>query len=138
MPPIFPAATTQGGQAMGFPDVCLTPAPPAPPLPIPYPNMAMVNQAKKTAKHVQFVSKPVVILNSEIPQSMGDEAGTNGGVVSGKNMDKVIFKKGSSKVKVEGQPCIHLTSMTAHNGVNANMPAGTMIAPSQTKVIVSP
>jgi hypothetical protein len=29
------------GMSMAFPDVCLTPAPPAPPMPIPYPNIAM-------------------------------------------------------------------------------------------------
>ena len=28
-----------GGMSMVFPDVCKTPAPPAPPIPIPYPNM---------------------------------------------------------------------------------------------------
>jgi leucyl aminopeptidase (aminopeptidase T) len=53
-------------------------------------------------------------------------------------MNKVTFKTGSSKVKVEGQPCVHLTSMTSHNGVNANMPSGQVIAPSQVNVIISP
>ena len=51
---------------------------------------------------------------------------------------KVTFKKGSSKVKVEGQPCIHLTSMTGQNGMNANVPVGTVVAPGQTKVIIAP
>jgi hypothetical protein len=98
----------------------------------------MLNQATKTSMKVKFVSKEVVTLKSEIPKSMGDEAGTNKGVMSGMNMDKVTFKKGSSSVKIEGQPCIHLTSMSGHNGMNANAPAGTQIAPSQTKVIVAP
>ena len=105
---------------------------------MPYPNTGMLNQAKDTSKKVKFVDKEVVTLKSEIPRSMGDEPGVSGGVVSGKNMDKVTFKKGSSKVKVEGQPCVHLTSVTAHNGANANCPAGTVVAPSQTKVIVAP
>ena len=138
MPAIFPGSTKGGGQCMGVPDVCLTPAPPAPPIPVPYPNTAMLNQAKKTSKKVKFVGKEVVTMKSEIPKSMGDEAGTNKGIVSGMNMNKVMFKKGSSKVKVEGQPCIHLTSMSGHNGTNANMPAGNQIAPSQNKVIVAP
>jgi hypothetical protein len=98
----------------------------------------MLNQAGKTAKKVYFVNKTVVTLASEIPRSTGDEAGTNGGVISGTNMDKVQFKKGSSKVIVEGQPCVHLTSVTGHNGANANMPAGQVVAPSQTKVLVAP
>jgi hypothetical protein len=50
-----------------------------------------------------------------------------------------LFKKGSSKVKVEGAPIVHLTSMTALNGgSNANTPPGCQIAPSQTKVTVMP
>lgn len=138
MPAIFPASTKGGGQCLGFPDVCLTPAPPAPPVPIPYPNIGMVNQAKKTSTKVKFAGKDVVTKKSEISRSSGDEAGVNKGVMSGMNMDKVTFKKGSSKVKIQGQDCIHLTSMTGHNGSNANMPAGAQIAPSQTKVLVAP
>ena len=142
MPPIFPGSTSAGGNCMAMPDVCLTPMPPPPvgpgTVPIPYPNTAMLNQATKTSMKVKFMSKEVVTLKSEIPKSMGDEAGTNKGVMSGMNMDKVSFKKGSSGVKIEGQPCIHLTSLSGHNGMNANAPAGTQIAPSQTKVIVAP
>ena len=138
MPAIFPASTKGGGQCMGMPDVCLTPAPPAPPIPIPYPNIGMVNQAQKTSTKVKFSGKEVVTVKSEISRSSGDEAGTNKGVMSGTNMDKVTFKKGSEKVKIEGQKCVHLTSITGHNGSNANMPAGAQIAPSQTKVIIAP
>ncbi len=135
---MFPGSTKAAGQCFAFPDVCLTPAPPGPPVPVPYPDMGMMNQATKTSKKVKFVGKEVVTLKSEIPRSMGDEAGTNGGVVSGRNMDKVTFKKGSSKVRVEGSPCVHLISITAQNGINANAPAGTVVAPSQVKVLVAP
>jgi uncharacterized protein DUF4150 len=139
MPAIFPGSTSGGGNCMAMPDVCKTPMPPpVGQAPIPYPNTAMLNQATKTSMKVKFVSKEVVTLKSEIPKSMGDEAGTLGGMISGRNMDKVTFKKGSSMVKIEGQPCIHLTSMSAHNGMNANAPAGAQIAPSQIKVLVAP
>lgn len=134
---MFPGATKGGGECFAFPDVCNTPSP-AGPVPIPYPNTGMLNQATKTAKKVFFVNKPVVNLASEIPRSQGDEAGTNGGVISGTNMDKVQFKKGSSKVIVEGQPCVHQTSVTGHNGANSNMPAGQVVATSQVKVFVAP
>jgi hypothetical protein len=98
----------------------------------------MLNQATNASMKVKIVNKEVVTLKSKIPKTMGDEAGTLGGVVSGMNMGEAAFKKGSTTVKVEGQPCIHLTSLTSHNGTNANMPAGVQIAPSQTKVIVAP
>jgi len=138
MAAIFPASTKGGGQCLAMPDVCLTPAPPAPPVPIPYPNTGMINQAKKTAKKVKFAGKEVLTKKSEIPRSMGDEAGVNKGVVSGMNMSKVVFKKGSAKVKVQGQPCIHLTSITGHNGSNANMPSGCVLKCNQNKVILAP
>lgn len=138
MPPIFPASSKGGGNCMAFPDVCKTPAPPAGPIPIPYPNSAMLNQATKTSKKVKIVKKETVTTKSEVPRTMGDEAGTVGGLVSGRNMDKLTFKKGSSKVKVEGAKVVHLTAVTGHNGSNANAPAGVQVAPSQTKVIVSP
>lgn len=138
MPAIFPASTKAGGQCFGMPDTCLTPAPPSPPVPVPYPNTGMVNQVSKTSTKVKFAGKEVVTISSEVPRSMGDEAGVNKGIMSGMNMSKVTYKKGSMKVKIEGKDCIHLTSMSAHNGMSANMPAGAQIAPSQTKVIVSP
>lgn len=138
MPPIFPASTNGGGTCMAFPDVCKTPAPPAPPIPIPYPNTAMLNQATSTSKKVKIVGKEAVTTKAKIPKSMGDEAGTVGGVVSGQIMGPVKFTQGSSKVKVEGAPLVYLTAMTAQNGNNANAPAGLQVAPSQMKVIVSP
>ncbi len=134
---MMPASSKGGGQCFAMPDVCNTPTPVGP-IPIPYPNFGMLNQATKTSKKVKLVGMEAVTLKSEIPRSMGDEAGTSGGIMSGRNMDKVTFKKGSSKVKVEGQPVIHLTSISAHNGMNANMPAGAQIAPSQIKVLVTP
>ena len=122
-----------------MPDVCLTPAPPpVSQVPIPYPNTGLMVQATKTSTKVKFAGKEVVTVRSEIPRSMGDEAGVRGGVVSGCNMGKVTFKQGSSKVKVEGQRCVHLTSLTTHNGANANVPCGTVVAPSQVKVIIAP
>jgi hypothetical protein len=72
-----------------------------------------------------------------VPRSQGDEAGSSGGVVSGENMGKVQFRKGSSKVMVEGMPCVMLTAMTSHNGSNSNT-IGSVLAPSQTKVFVAP
>jgi hypothetical protein len=133
---MFPAATKAGGECMGVPDVCKTPAGPAGMIPIPYPNMGMCNMASNTSAKVMIVNKEVITQKSEIPSSNGDEAGVGGGVVSGQNMNKVLFKMGSKVVKIEGQPCIHFLSVTGHNGSNANMPAGAMIAPSQNKVIL--
>jgi hypothetical protein len=96
----------------------------------------MVMQVTNESTKVEFSSKGAVTKKSEMPRSSGDEAGVAGGVVSGVNMNKVIYKQGSSKVKVEGQPVQYLTAVTGHNGANANMPSGMQVAPSQVKVLV--
>lgn len=137
MAAIFPASTKGGGQNFAFPDVCLTPAPPAPPIPVPYPNIAMPNQAKKASAKVKMKGKKVLTKKSEVSRSMGDEAGVNKGVASGMNMSKVSYTKCSSKVKIQGQGCAHHTSMTAHNGSSANAPAGCQVVPGQTGVLVA-
>jgi len=137
---MLPASCTAGGMCLGFPDVCLTPAPPAPPVPIPYPNMAQCSAAKSgtCSKKVKISNMAAIVVNTEIPMSHGDEAGVNGGVISGVNMGPAKYKKGSSKVKAEGKAVCHLTSMVGQNGSNPNVPAGMQIAPSQVKVLVFP
>jgi hypothetical protein len=97
----------------------------------------MLMQASGESTKVKIANFGAVTKKTEIPRSMGDEAGTLGGVVSNVNMNKIVFKKGSSKVTVEGQALQHVTAMTGHNGSNANMPSGAQIAPSQTKVLIA-
>src|SRR5688572_21213654 len=132
---MFPASSKGGGMCMGFPDVCKTPAPPSPsPIPIPYPNIAQCASASKESTKVKIANSGALKKDSEISMSSGDEAGVAGGVSSSVNMNKCTYKKGSSKVKIEGQEAVHLTSMTSHN--KDNFPAGMQLAPSQVQVIV--
>jgi hypothetical protein len=139
---MFPASTKGGGQCFVFPDVCKTPAPPAPFVPIPYPNFAMANQADggTCSSKVKIDGQPTIVKGTEITMSTGDEGGTaGGGVVSSKFKGPALYKKGSGKVKCEGKELCHLTSITAQNGgSNANIPPGVQVAPSQTKVTVMP
>lgn len=138
---MFPATTKGPGQCMIFPDVCKTPSPGGP-VPIPYPNIAMLAQASDgtVSAKVKILGQKVATTKTEISMSSGDEAGTaGGGVVSSKFKGPAKFKKGSSKVKVQGASVVHLTSTIGQNGVsNANHPAGVQVQPSQTKVIVMP
>ncbi len=133
---MMPASTKASGTTFAFPDTCKTPSP-AGPVPIPYPNTGMVMQVTGESTKVKIVSQGAVTKKTEMPSSMGDEAGVAGGIVSSMNMGKIVYKKGSSKVNVEGQPLQHLTAMTGQNGANANMPAGQQIAPSQAKVLIA-
>jgi len=135
---MLPAGSKGPGMCMAAPDVCKVPAPPAGPVPTPFPNTATSANATQTSSKVMLENKDAVVEMSEIASSMGDQAGVAGGVVSSTVGDKVVFRLGSSKVKAEGKAMVFLTAMTAHNGANANMPAGLFSVPSQAKILVMP
>jgi hypothetical protein len=139
---MFPASTKGGGQCVtpGPTDVCKTPSP-AGPVPIPYPNIAMLTNASGStvSTKVKILNKEVATQKTEISMSTGDEAGSaGGGVISNKIKGEAKYKTGSSKVKAEGQKIVYVTCMVGQNGSNANMPASLQVAPSQTKVMVGP
>ncbi|HXX92275.1 MAG TPA: PAAR-like domain-containing protein [Planctomycetota bacterium] len=137
---MFPASSIAGGQCMGVPDVCLTPAPPAPPVPIPYPNIAMLPQANPgtASSKVLISSAPAFHEGTTIMMSSGDEAGVLGGVISGVFIGPAAPKLASTQVKAEGQGIVYVTCMFGQNGTNPNVPAGLQVAPSQAKVLVAP
>ena len=130
---MIPVSTKAGGTCLGFPDVCLVPSAPSP-IPTPFPNNAQCSDAQGTIDAVLVQNKEVLVETSSIPMSSGDEAGTGGGVMSGTFMGVVKFKTASSKIYAKGKRVILLGAVTAHNGDNANMPAGQQVAPSQGKV----
>ncbi|WP_233561068.1 PAAR-like domain-containing protein [Sorangium cellulosum] len=133
----MPAATKAGGMCFAMPDVCKVPAPPAPPVPTPFPNIGTLNGCESTVSKVLVQKKETVTEASKMPSSKGDEAGTLGGMVSNVNRGQVTFKRASSKVYAKGKKIVYHTAMSAHNGSNANMPAGAHVAPSQVKVFVA-
>lgn len=98
-----PIAPTQG-IAFAFPDVCKTPAPPGSPIPIPYPNIAQLADATKITdeSNKKLLVGPaglhVLLKDSEISTSSGDEAGSVGGVTSGKIKGKCVITQASSSV----------------------------------------
>jgi len=55
---MFPASTYKGGAVAAFPDVCKTPAPPAPQVPAPYPNIGS-SQTGRASKSVVGSKQPV-------------------------------------------------------------------------------
>jgi len=128
------------GQCFAAPDVCKTPTP-AGPVPIPYPNIAMLQQSNPStlSKSVKAVGFPVATVMTTILMSNGDNAGVAGGVVSNTVMGPCKFKLGSMSVKVEGQRAVYQGSLIGHNNAsNANMPAGSQVSPSQPMVMVAP
>jgi hypothetical protein len=109
---------SSNGVTIAFPDVCLTPAPPASPIPIPYPNIATSADTANGSKKVTCDGNPICLKDSNFSKSSGDEAGTNKGVVSGKNMGKAEFVNYSFDVKVEGKNVARALDLMLHNDKN--------------------
>lgn len=128
--------TIAKGKSSAFPDVCKTQAGPAV-IPAPYTNMAQMKMTdgKLAARKVFIDGGKAITVRSRIKQSMMNEPGTLGGVVSGKNRAAAGFKKGSSILFIEGAAAVHVGSPTMQNGNPFNA-LGAVIAPSQTVVTV--
>ena len=128
------ANTQMMGMDMGFPDVCLTPAPPSPaPIPIPYPNIAMGPMGVPAAYNVLFMCTPAHNVSTTIPMTNGDNPGVAMGVASGMVMGPARHVLPSFKTLVGGMPATRMTSMTIQNSTNC---PGARIVPSQVKVIL--
>ena len=104
------------GQSPVFPDVCKTPAPPAPPIPVPYPNMAKSSDAADTSTTVEADGQNIMLKSSTFSTSTGDEAGSIGGVVSNCTKGKAQFIAYSFDVKIEGQNVPRNFDMMKQNG----------------------
>jgi hypothetical protein len=115
---------------MIFPDVCKTPAPPAGPIPIPYPNVAMSADTASGSSTVKMDGNPIMIESSYYALSTGDEAGSAMGVVSNKIKGKAYPKLYSFDVKVDGENVFRLSDIMLQNGGSpTNTPPGTNVQP---------
>ena len=103
------------------PDLCNTPTP-AGPVPMPYPNTVDTRMADPggLVNEVLVADMPAMNQMSKVLQSDGDEAGAQGGVVSGVVMGEMAFSSGSTKVMVGGKPAVMVSSQTLQNGTPNN------------------
>lgn len=107
------------GVSIAFPDVCKTPAPPAPFVPIPYPNIAMSKDTASGSKKVKVDGNPVCTKDSNFSMSTGDEAGSaGGGIVSSKIKGKAEYVLFSFDVKIEGKNAVRAFDIMLHNDKN--------------------
>ena len=96
---MFPGSSKKqkGGVSIAFPDVCRVPAPPAPFVPVPFPNIALASTNLKSA------SVKIKKFDTEFQKSSGDEAGTLKGVTASITKMASIFAKHSATVKATGK-----------------------------------
>ncbi len=125
---------SSNGICTGFPDVCKTPAPPAPPIPIPYPNIAMSSDTASGSTSVKCDGNPVMLQNSNFQMSTGDEAGSIGGVVSSKIKGKAEFQMYSFDVKFDGKNVPRLLDIMLLN--DKNTPPFPLLQPPAVVVMM--
>ena len=114
-------------------DVCLTPAPPASPIPVPYPNMAPFATVNPVTAKVLVTGSPAICQGSQTPMTVGDQAGLNGGIASGTVGGPGQFPVGSGCVQFEGKAPVRMGDPTEHNNRNA---FSAVLTPSQLVVMV--
>ena len=129
---MLPASNRGLGMALNFPDVCKTPAPPAPFVPVPYPDIGMNMQAAPFSPFVQIGFVPGTNMGSLKVMTSGDEAGAMGGLVSGIIKGPGKLTMGNPIVMVTGLPGESLAMPT--NGNNMNAPLGVQSVPSVVNV----
>jgi hypothetical protein len=129
------AKCSLGGMDFGMPDVCLTPAPPAPPIPIPYPNIAVPMMAlPPTTNMKHFITfMPAHHMGTTIPMTNGDNVGVAMGVASGTVMGPGRNLMGSTRVFTGGMPSTKWLSPSLGNSTNA---PGMSLVPSQFKIFI--
>ncbi len=125
------ANTQMMGMDMGFPDVCMTPA--VPPVPIPYPNIAMGPTAVPSQVQVLIMAMPQHNMATTTPLTNGDNAGVLMGVASGLVMGPSRHLTAAFTVLIGGMPATRLTSMSLQNSTNV---PGCRIVPSQPTVLI--
>ncbi|MFC4260978.1 PAAR-like domain-containing protein [Marinobacter lacisalsi] len=111
--------------AFAFPDVCNTPAPPASPVPVPYPNIAQLADAggitNEPNQELLVGGKHVLLKDSLVDKSTGNEAGSVGGVSNGSTIGQCTVTTASQSVKYgpEGLGIARFLDQTEQNDGNA-------------------
>jgi len=125
---MMPASNNGLGMNLRFPDVCLTPAAPAP-IPIPYPNMANNCQAVSFSPNVYTGFMPALNMASVTSMTNGDNAGV---------ANPLFMQAGGQTM---GNPIIFINCVPAKNllvptfGNAFNNPVGATLVPSITTTL---
>ena len=106
-----------GGVCKTQVDVCKTPSPTGP-VPTPYLNVAMTMHVTGGTKRVKCDGASVLVKGAKIGVSMGDEAGSLGGVKSSTIKGAAEPVNYSFDVKFEGKNVVRRSDAFTHNKKN--------------------
>lgn len=96
------------------PDVCLTPPVP---VPIPYQVVSFLNESIDTASTVHFSGNEAFIHNrSLISRTIGDEPGTQGGIITGTVSGICTSIQYSPDTYIEGNQLVRVNDLFFMNG----------------------
>jgi carboxyl-terminal processing protease len=126
---MLPSSNQGLGINMGFPDVCLTPAAPAP-IPVPYPNLGMNSVAMPFAATILLSFLPAHSMAAKPLLTMGDNAGVAHPTFMGTGQNLM----GNPRILLQGMPAETLCNPT--NGNNFNDPCGAKLVPSITNCLM--
>lgn len=107
-----------GGMSTVMPDVCKTPTPGGP-VPIPYPNIGMASMTTGGPTKVKTDMQMPMVKGAKYSMTSGDEAGSAGGVISGKIKGEAEFMLYSFDVKFEGKNVCRMGDPLFQNQRNA-------------------
>lgn len=107
-----------GGMSLVFPDVCKTPAPPAPPIPIPYPNTGKSSDTSQGTTKVEADGCMIMVKGAKYMMSIGDEPGSLGGVISNVFKSECEYMMYSFDVMLEGKNVCRMGDPLWHNKKN--------------------
>jgi len=120
---MFPGSSKGGGQSFVYPDVCKTPAPPAPFIPVPYPLDAPPLGAKKSNK-TKLTGKA---LTRKTKMTRGDEAGTTRGGALVNRLQTLGFSRAGATLMVQGKPVESAGDQKLLHGIlSGSSPAGML------------
>jgi hypothetical protein len=99
---------------------------------VPYPNIGQLRDADGVADSVRVNNEPVIIQDSTIPSTTGNEAGTTGGITSGGTQGEVEFTTASTTVLINGVGVVRMFDSTTQNDGNA---VGTVLGGVPTVLV---
>ena len=114
-----PVTQTGGALAVAPVDLCLTPLGPGPMVPVPYVNIAPAHALQGGSVGVTLAGASVMLADSILRYSYGNEAGVGGGVRSGMQRGPARAVQHSMVVTMEGQGVVRVGDVTLQNGDNA-------------------
>lgn len=120
---MMPASNKGVGMSLSFPDILLT-MPPVPPVPIPWPNLAMNAMAVPFSPNIFVGFVPALTMASVVPLTLGDQ----GGLASGHIMGPGMVTMGNPTIFINCVPAANLLVPTTGNAMNAFV--GAAVVPS--------